>query len=57
VIRTIHIIQAEFQRLAEEIEGLGMKNHYKKKGLGGGPHRDQPTVGQGHPFFEAFQLS
>jgi hypothetical protein len=35
-----HILQAKFQRPMEEIEGLGMKNHYKEKRLGGGPHCD-----------------
>jgi hypothetical protein len=57
VIGTTHILQAKFQRPAEEIEGLGVKNHCKEKRLGGRPHRDQPTAGQGRPFSEAFQLS
>jgi hypothetical protein len=37
VIGTTHILQAKFQRLAKEIEGLGMKNHHKEKGLGADP--------------------
>jgi hypothetical protein len=57
VIGTTHILQAKFQWLVKEIEGLGMENHCKKKGLGGGPHPDPPMAGQGCPFFEAFQLS
>jgi hypothetical protein len=56
VIGITHILQAKFQSPLKEIKGLGMKNHYEEKGLGGGPHRDQPTAGQGHPFSEAFQL-
>jgi hypothetical protein len=57
MIGTAHTLQAKFQRPAEEIEGLGVKNHCKEKRLGGGPHRDQPTAGQGRPFSEAFELS
>jgi hypothetical protein len=52
-----HILQAKFQRTAEEIEGLNVKNHCKEKRIRGRPHRDQPTAGQGSPFSEAFQLS
>jgi hypothetical protein len=29
VIGTAHILQTKIQRPVEEIEGLGMKNHYK----------------------------
>jgi hypothetical protein len=57
MIGTAHILQAKFQRPTKEIEGLGMKNHYKEKRLGGGPHCDQPMAGQGRLFSEAFQLS
>jgi hypothetical protein len=34
----------------EEIEGLGMKNHCKEKGLEGGPHRDQLLTVDKYPF-------
>jgi hypothetical protein len=54
VIGTAHILQAKFQRPAEKIEGLGVKNHCKEKRLGGGPHHDQPTAGQERLFSEAF---
>jgi hypothetical protein len=40
VIGTTHILQAKFQRPVEEIDGLGMKNHYKEERLGGRPHCD-----------------
>jgi hypothetical protein len=40
VIGTTHLFQAKFQRPAKEIEGLGMINHRKEKGLGGGTHHD-----------------
>jgi hypothetical protein len=57
VIVATHILQAKFQRPAEEIEGLCVKNHCKEKRLGGRPHHSQPMAGQGRPFSEAFQLS